>query len=95
MQLLRDHGLLTVHFAAVPPGTPDLLLKFVPPETLASLGGADALAAAIAESFERACAVLGSHDELRDLLYGAAVQKTSRNQSLSLAMKTHPSADRA
>ena len=53
MQLLRDHGLLTVHFAAVPPGTPDLLLKFVPPETLTSLGGAEALAAAIATSFER------------------------------------------
>src|SRR4029450_9767153 len=62
MQLLRDHGLLTVHFAAVPPGTPDLLLKFVPPETLADLGGADALAASIAESFERALAALREPD---------------------------------
>jgi L-seryl-tRNA(Ser) seleniumtransferase len=73
MQLLRDHGLLTVHFAAVPPGTPDLLLKFVPPETLAELGGAEALAAAIASSFERAVDTLGSADALRALLYGDAV----------------------
>lgn len=70
MQLLRDHGLLTVHFAAVPPGTPDLLLKFVPPETLASLGGADELAASIAASFERTLDVLRSAETLRALLYG-------------------------
>ena len=73
MQLLRDHGLLTVHFAAVPPGTPDLLLKFVPPETLAALGGADALAAAIAASYGRALDALRSVDALRALLYGGAV----------------------
>jgi L-seryl-tRNA(Ser) seleniumtransferase len=72
MQLLRDHGLLTVHFAAVPPGTPDLLLKFVPPETLADLGGADALAASIAESFERALAALREPDRLASLLFGQA-----------------------
>ena len=72
MQLLRDHGLLTVHFAAVPPGTPDLLLKFVPPETLASLGGADALADAIAASVERALATVSDPDGLRALLFGRA-----------------------
>jgi L-seryl-tRNA(Ser) seleniumtransferase len=73
MQLLRDHGLLTVHFAAVPPGTPDLLLKFVPPETLASLGGADTLADAIAASVERALAAVADLDELQALLFGQAV----------------------
>ena len=75
MQLLRDHGLLTVHFAAVPPGTPDLLLKFVPPETLTSVGGAEALAAAIAVSFERTLETLGSAESLRELLFGAAVSR--------------------
>jgi len=70
MQLLRDHGLLTVHFAAVPPGTPDLLLKFVPPETLASLGGAETLADAIAASVERALAAVSDLDALRALLFG-------------------------
>jgi L-seryl-tRNA(Ser) seleniumtransferase len=78
MQLLRDHGLLTVHFAAVPPGTPDLLLKFVPPETLASLGGADALAAAIANSFERACRAIAVPGALGELLFGAAVPAADR-----------------
>jgi L-seryl-tRNA(Ser) seleniumtransferase len=33
MLLLRDHGMLMVHFVGVPPGTADLLIKFVPPET--------------------------------------------------------------
>jgi L-seryl-tRNA(Ser) seleniumtransferase len=73
MQLLQDHGLLTVHFAAVPPGTPDLLLKFVPPETLASLGGAETLAGAIGESVGRALAAVSNLDELRALLFGQAV----------------------
>jgi L-seryl-tRNA(Ser) seleniumtransferase len=33
MLLLSDHGMLMVHFR-LPPGTVDLLIKFVPPETL-------------------------------------------------------------
>jgi L-seryl-tRNA(Ser) seleniumtransferase len=73
MQLLRDHGLLTVHFAAVPPGTPDLLLKFVPPETLASLGGAEVLADAIETSVERALTAVSDLGELRALLFGQTV----------------------
>ena len=72
MQLLRDHGLMTVNSAAVPPGTPDLLLKFVPPETLAALGGPDALAAAIAASYEQALDAIRSVEALRALLYGGA-----------------------
>jgi len=34
MLLLSDHGMLMVHFVGLPPGTVDLLIKFVPPETL-------------------------------------------------------------
>ena len=78
MQLLRDHGLLTVHFAAVPPGTPDLLLKFVPPETLASLGGAETLAAAIEESFERALEAIADQERLAGLLFGPAAATADR-----------------
>jgi L-seryl-tRNA(Ser) seleniumtransferase len=78
MQLLRDHGLLTVHFAAVPPGTPDLLLKFVPPETLASLGGAEALAALIADSVERSLPLIADLDRLRKLLFGAPLPAPDR-----------------
>ena len=88
MQLLRDHGLLTVHFAAVPPGTPDLLLKFVPPETLAELGGAEALAAAIASSFERAVETLGSADAVRTLLYGGAAAAAGRALLVDLGRGT-------
>jgi L-seryl-tRNA(Ser) seleniumtransferase len=53
MLLLRDHGILTVHFAAVPPGTSALLFKFVPPELLAQFGGADRFAAAVESSLDR------------------------------------------
>jgi L-seryl-tRNA(Ser) seleniumtransferase len=78
MQLLRDHGLLTVHFAAVPPGTPDLLLKFIQPETLEALGGADRLADAVAGSIERAFALLVAEDDLRSLLFGAELPAAQR-----------------
>jgi L-seryl-tRNA(Ser) seleniumtransferase len=78
MQLLRDHGLLTVHFAAVPPGTPDLLLKFVPPETLAALCGADVLAAAIAGSCERALSAIADQGKLAELLFGASAATVGR-----------------
>src|SRR6201993_4695014 len=39
MLLLQKHGMLMVHFVGVPPGTADLLIKFVPPETLERFGG--------------------------------------------------------
>ncbi len=52
MLLLRDHGILTVHFAALPPGTSALLLKFLPPETLDRFGGPEAFAAAVEESLD-------------------------------------------
>ena len=68
MLLLRDHGILTVHFAAMPPGTAALLLKFVPPETLARFGGADAFAAAIDDSLDELARLLRKPDALSVLL---------------------------
>jgi len=68
MVLLRDHGILTVHFAAVPPGTAALLLKFVPPETLERFGGAAAFARAVDESLDEVARVLSRPGELRELL---------------------------
>jgi L-seryl-tRNA(Ser) seleniumtransferase len=50
MLLLRDYGVLTVHFAGMPPGTSALMFKFIPPETLARFGGAGRLAEAIDRS---------------------------------------------
>ena len=68
MVLLRDHGILTVHFAAVPPGTAALLLKFVPPETLERFGGPAAFARAVDESLDEVARLLGAPDQLAQLL---------------------------
>jgi L-seryl-tRNA(Ser) seleniumtransferase len=70
MLLLRDHGILTVHFAALPPGTSALLLKFIPPETLERFGGPDRFAAAVDGSLDELAGVLGRPAELRTLLGG-------------------------
>jgi L-seryl-tRNA(Ser) seleniumtransferase len=67
MLMLRDHGILTVHFAALPPGTSALLLKFVPPETLARFGGAGRFADAVAASLDELARVVGA-GELPQLL---------------------------
>lgn len=72
MLLLRDYGILTVHFAGVPPGTSALMIKFVPPETLARLGGPARLAQAIDESIGELARVLKRPDDFRALIMGAA-----------------------
>ncbi len=71
MRLLVDHGVLTVHFAAVPRGTSALLLKFVPPEMLERFGGPDRFARAVDDSLDRLAAVVADELALRRLLMGA------------------------
>jgi L-seryl-tRNA(Ser) seleniumtransferase len=68
MLLLRDHGILTVHFAALPPGTSALLVKFVQPEMLERFGGAERFAAAVEASMGELATVLAAPDRLRALL---------------------------
>jgi L-seryl-tRNA(Ser) seleniumtransferase len=68
MLLLRDHGILTVHFAALPPGTSALLLKFVPPETLEAFGGAARFAEAVESSLAALAEIGGDEPALRELL---------------------------
>jgi L-seryl-tRNA(Ser) seleniumtransferase len=68
MLLLRDHGVHTVHFAALPPGTDALLFKFVPPETLARFGGAERLASAVEDSLKALARLLPDERALRTLL---------------------------
>jgi L-seryl-tRNA(Ser) seleniumtransferase len=70
MLLLEDHGVITVHFAGMPPGTSSLLVKFVPPETLERFGGAEALAKALDSSVDRLAALLREPAALRALLLG-------------------------
>ena len=70
MLLLRDFGMLTVHFAGLPPGTSSMLIKFVPPETLARFGGPERYAEAIDQSLDRLAEVIGNEAAFRELLFG-------------------------
>lgn len=70
MLLLQDHGIVTVHFAGLPPGTSSLLFKFMPPETVVRFGGPDAFARAVAASVGKLGSVVADPVRLRDLLLG-------------------------
>ena len=70
MLLLRDYGVMTVHFAGLPPGTSALLIKFVVPETLQRFGGAEKLAEAIDASLDALAGIIGDEKAFRSLLYG-------------------------
>src|SRR5713101_894357 len=59
MLLLRDHGMMTVHFVGLPPGTSALMIKFIPPETLSRFGGAHAYARALDDALDKTAAVVG------------------------------------
>jgi L-seryl-tRNA(Ser) seleniumtransferase len=70
MLLLRDHNMLMVHFVALPPGTADLLIKFVPPETLDRFGGPKKYADAVNASLSKIGKLLREPEKLRRLLLG-------------------------
>jgi L-seryl-tRNA(Ser) seleniumtransferase len=70
MLLLQNHGMLMVHFVGVPPGTADLLIKFVPPETLERFGGAGRYARAIDDSLTRLAAMVREPASVAELLLG-------------------------
>jgi L-seryl-tRNA(Ser) seleniumtransferase len=71
MLLLRDHGILTTHFAALPPGTDALLLKFIPPEMLERFGGPEAFAEAVDAALDELARLLPDRDELSAVLVGS------------------------
>ncbi len=75
MLLLRDYGMRTVHFAALPPGTSAMLIKFVPPETLARFGGAEGFADAVDRSLDRLAEVIGDPAAFSNLLFGDSAGK--------------------
>ena len=70
MLMLRDYGVLTVHFAGLPPGTSALLIKFMAPETLARFGGPERFAEAVDKSLDRLAEVIGDPKAFRALLFG-------------------------
>jgi L-seryl-tRNA(Ser) seleniumtransferase len=75
---LRNHGMLMVHFVGVPPGTADLLIKFVPPETLKRFGGAGRYARAIDDSLTRLGALLCEPASIAELLLGTSRQGSGK-----------------
>ncbi|MBT5297554.1 MAG: hypothetical protein HOB37_05710 [Rhodospirillaceae bacterium] len=72
MLMLRDHGIVSVHFAGLPPGTAALMIKFLPPDVLEQFGGPKALADAIHHSLDGLADVMKSEAGLESLLLGAA-----------------------
>lgn len=86
MLLLRDYGILSVHFAGLPPGTAAFMIKFLPPETLARFGGPGKLADAIDASITELGKTIADGQAMRELLLGyddAASRSRSANISLS------------
>ncbi|PPR63722.1 MAG: hypothetical protein CFH10_00447 [Alphaproteobacteria bacterium MarineAlpha4_Bin2] len=72
MAMARDHGILSVHLAGLPPGTSALMFKFIPPETLARFGGPERFVDAIDQSIDTLAAAIGDPAALRSLLFGDA-----------------------
>jgi L-seryl-tRNA(Ser) seleniumtransferase len=76
MLLLQNHGMLMVHFVGLPPGTADLLIKFVPPETLERFGGAGRYAQAIDDSLTRLGEMLREPAGVAELLFGTGQSRS-------------------
>ncbi|HEX3954584.1 MAG TPA: hypothetical protein VHW90_13480 [Stellaceae bacterium] len=71
MLMLKNYDMLMVHFVGVPPGGADLLIKFVPPETLSRFGGAKKYADAVNFCLTKLGEMLREPESIRDLLLGS------------------------
>jgi L-seryl-tRNA(Ser) seleniumtransferase len=72
MLLLRDYGVITVHFVGLPPGTSALMIKFIAPQELERFGGAQAYAQAIDACLNTLAGMLKEPEQIRCLLFGEA-----------------------
>jgi L-seryl-tRNA(Ser) seleniumtransferase len=70
MILLAEHRMLTVHFVGMPPGTADILFKFVRPETLERFGGPAKFAEAVDDAVSTLGALLREPERIQTLLLG-------------------------
>ena len=70
MLLLEDHRMLTVHFVGMPPGTADILIKFLPPETLERFGGPERFARAVDAALDRLAIFVKTPGRIPELLFG-------------------------
>jgi L-seryl-tRNA(Ser) seleniumtransferase len=91
MLLLRHHGILTVHFAAPPPGTAVLLYKFISPETHQRLGGADAAGRASESSRDRLDSLVRSTKEMTRIVQGDYYRSDEAHRPDSKTQLTEPS----
>jgi L-seryl-tRNA(Ser) seleniumtransferase len=74
MLLLKHHNMLMVHFVGLPPGTADLLIKFVPPEVLERFGGPKKYADAVNLCLTEVGMLLREPDQFRRLLLGESAR---------------------
>jgi L-seryl-tRNA(Ser) seleniumtransferase len=72
MILLQDHRMLTVHFVGMPPGTANILFKFVRPETLDRFGGGEKFAQAVDAAVTTLGTLLREPERINTLLFGDA-----------------------
>ncbi len=72
MLLLQDHRMLTVHFVGMPPGTANILFKFIPPETLERLGGPARFAKNVDAAIDGLASYLKTPARIPSLLFGSA-----------------------
>lgn len=72
MLMLRDFGIISVHFAGLPPGTAALMIKFLPPDVVARFGGPEAIADAVDQSITSLGEVLKTDGALEGLLLKSA-----------------------
>ncbi len=70
MLLLRDHGVITVQFVGIPPGTSAIMFKFINPQELDRFGGAEAYARALDESLTKLATLLRDPGSIRALVLG-------------------------
>ncbi|PYN26218.1 MAG: hypothetical protein DMD99_06130 [Candidatus Rokuibacteriota bacterium] len=74
--IVEDHRMLTVHFVGMPPGTANILFKFVRPETLERFGGPDKVAHAVDSALTRLGRLLREPERIKHLLFGDALKGT-------------------
>jgi L-seryl-tRNA(Ser) seleniumtransferase len=70
MILLEEYRMLTVHFVGMPPGTANILFKFVRPETLERFGGPERFAQAVDAAITGVGTLLREPDRIKTLLFG-------------------------
>jgi L-seryl-tRNA(Ser) seleniumtransferase len=64
--------MMTVHFVGLPPGTSALMIKFIPPETLARFGGPQAYARAVDDALTKLASMIADSEKIRRLLFGGS-----------------------